>query len=222
MNRLLSYVFACAVLAMVGRAGAQTLLYSFEGGTDGFGPNGGGTVTQDTIGATDGTHSLKETVPAGAFFVGALTGTVPPALNDPTLSAITVDVNVPANYAGAFADIGVTIFGEVGGNFGYQYQVDPSSEKNVGAAGQFSFNIPLVGQNPVTFDPSNSYAQVQASGFVPTGFEFFVSKSSDAPLTVYYDNVQAVSAAAGTVPEPTSLGLIAVGSLLLVRRRRAA
>jgi len=68
----------------------DTLTYSFEtsdqdGKPDGFGPNGGGvTVTQDTIGATNGTHSLKVSVVGGATFVGALTGnSVPTTVGDP-------------------------------------------------------------------------------------------------------------------------------------------
>lgn len=51
---------------------------------------------------------------------------------------------------------------------------------------------------------------------IPTGFQFFFSKSTDAPVTVYIDNVRTI------VPEPATglmlcLGMIAVG---LPRRRR--
>jgi hypothetical protein len=56
---------------------------------------------------------------------------------------------------------------------------------------------------------------VLSNGFIPTGFEFFYSKSNDAALDVYIDNVQAVA-----VPEPASLGLGAVGGLMMLARRR--
>ena len=46
------------------------LAYSFESDLQGFHNNGGGTtVTQDTIGATNGTNSMKVSVVAGATFV---------------------------------------------------------------------------------------------------------------------------------------------------------
>src|SRR5205814_1126099 len=66
-NGLVCAVVATAlVLLCAGTAGAQ-LIYSFENGTatnpDGFGPNGGGvTIAQDTIGATESTHSMKVSV----------------------------------------------------------------------------------------------------------------------------------------------------------------
>ncbi len=74
---------ATAILFCAGAVQAQTLVYSFESGNEGFGPNGGGTYTQDTIGATQGTGSLKATVPMGATFVGAITGNLPAAIGDP-------------------------------------------------------------------------------------------------------------------------------------------
>src|SRR6218665_2107187 len=106
-------LLAAAAIACNGNAAHAALAYSFEGSTDGFGPNGGGvTVTGDTIGATDGTGSLKVAVVNGATFVGALSGTVAAPINDPPgVTSIYFDVTLPAAYAGAFADIGVTIFG---------------------------------------------------------------------------------------------------------------
>jgi hypothetical protein len=66
---------------------SQTVVYSFESppvNPDGFGPNGGGiTVSQDTIGATAGTDSLKVSIVPGATFVGALTGNLNPAIGNP-------------------------------------------------------------------------------------------------------------------------------------------
>jgi len=45
---------------------ADALGYSFEAGLDGYAPNGGGiTITQDSVGATQGTQSMKVAVVAG-------------------------------------------------------------------------------------------------------------------------------------------------------------
>ena len=106
-----------AILLCAGMVNAQTL-YSFEAppvNPDGFGPNGGGvTVAQDTIGATDGTKSMRVSVVQGATFVGALTGIVNPAIGDPPgLSTLYFDMTIdPAGaFPGGFAVVGVTIFG---------------------------------------------------------------------------------------------------------------
>src|SRR5690348_7023530 len=57
------------------------LAYSFESDLQGFHANGGGTtVTQDTIGATDGTQSMKVSIVAGATFVGAQSATLDPTI----------------------------------------------------------------------------------------------------------------------------------------------
>jgi hypothetical protein len=224
-----SLVLAAVVAAMsVGAASASagTLLYSFEatdaaGPTDGFTNNGGGiVVSPSTIGATVGLGSMENATVSGATFTGALTGTdVPAALSSPSTSAISLDLTIApgGQFAGAFADIGITIFGELPGpTFGNQYQVDASSEQNVALApGTYSLTIPLIGTDPNSFALHQPYSEVLGDGFIPTGFEFFYSKSGDAPLNVYIDNVQAVA-----VPEPASLGVGAIGGLMMLSRRR--
>jgi hypothetical protein len=224
-----SVLSAAVVAAMsIGAASASagTLLYSFEstdaaGPTDGFTNNGGGiTVSQSTIGATVGSNSMDNSTVSGATFTGALTQTdIPAALSDPSTSSISLDLTVAPGqqFAGAFADIGITIFGELPGpSFGNPFNVDVSSYRNVDLApGTYSLNIPLVGTDPSTFAASQPYSEVLGNGFIPTGFEFFYSKSGDAPLNVYIDNVQAVA-----VPEPASLGVGAIGGLMMLSRRR--
>src|SRR5580765_902164 len=57
----------------------DALAYSFETDLQGFHGNGGGTtITQDTIGATDGTQSMKVSIVGGATFVGAQSATLDP------------------------------------------------------------------------------------------------------------------------------------------------
>jgi hypothetical protein len=223
---------AVAALALgVSSARAAGLLYSFETGdspsaTDGFAANGGGiSVAQSNIGVTDGANSMRNSSVAGATFTGALTGSVPATLtNDTTDITLDLTINPGEQFTGAFADIGITIFGAILGppeTFGNQYQVDASSEQNIALApGTYHLDIPLIGTSPVDFSLSQPFSAVAAQGFVPTGIEFFYSKSNDSAATVYIDNVQAVTKG---VPEPTSmLGCAAFGGLTLLRRRRRA
>jgi hypothetical protein len=228
-HSLLSAAVVAALSIGAASASAGTLLYSFEstdaaGPTDGFAANGGGiTVSQATTGATVGSNSMENVSVSGATFTGALTGSdVPAALSDPSTTSISLDLTIAPGqqFAGAFADIGITIFGALGSGatetFGNQYQVDASSEQNVDLApGTYSLNIPLIGTDPSTFALSQPYSEVLGNGFIPTGFEFFYSKSNDAPLSVFVDNVQAVA-----VPEPASIGLGAISGLMMLARRR--
>jgi hypothetical protein len=237
MNRLLSYVFAFAVLAMVGRVGAQTVLYNMEGGTaanpDGFAPNGGGvTISQDTFGATDTPtplHSMKYSVVAGATFVGALSQNIPAVLNDPSnVGSVSFDLSLnPAEvpFSNGFDVIGITVFGASqpgpGQQFGLQAQFAPFVHVDGLAPGTYHETIALTGAtNPLTFDTNQTYSQIFGSGanqLIPAGFEFFLNKSNTSPSTVYIDSVTV-----SPVPEPASLGVLGIGSLLLMRRRRAA
>src|SRR5947207_5230066 len=83
---------------------------------DGYRPNGGGTViAQDTIGTTDGTHSMKFSQVTLATFTAALTEVVPipPAIDDPVTTAVSLDLTVPDTgaFSGNFARLGITEFG---------------------------------------------------------------------------------------------------------------
>src|SRR3954468_16233507 len=98
MRKMFVAVAMGAILLSAATAKAQTV-YSFEAppvNPDGFGPNGGGvTVTQDAIGATDLTHSMKVSVVGGATFVGALTGVVNPLIGDPPgVNSILFDMTI--------------------------------------------------------------------------------------------------------------------------------
>jgi hypothetical protein len=200
---------ACLVSMAVGSvlglgvttARAQVLLYSFEGSDspnslDGFAPNGGGiTVSPSTIGATNGTGSMEMvTTRAAGGFVGALT-TAPAqlqTLDNPAITSVSVDVTVPATpaFTGGFSDLGITIFAEniSEGEFGQQFQTDFVPDENIDLPpGTSTITIPLQGSDP---DSGNdeSYSQLLANGFIPTGFEFFID--NNAPDTVYLDNVE--------------------------------
>jgi hypothetical protein len=223
MNRSLTRaVFAVVVVAAALPARAQ-LLYSFEDGTQGFGPNGFPvpTVAQDTVGATEGTHSLLFGLGQNQTFSGALTETVNPAvLLSPNTSAIAVDVTVPqgaGEYTGAgFANMGITYFGSIPAQnvFGVPVQTNGASERSVDLApGTHTLVIPLISTAGTPFSSAfgNGPGQFTDLG----GLQFYINKTGDDDLTVYLDNVRAV-------PEPAAAALAcAVLGLAAFRRRRA-
>lgn len=233
MKTILSCIIAGAMITCTASVANATLAYSFEGGTppDGFGANGGGvTITQDVIGATQGVNSLKASVVGGATFVGALTGVVAPAIGDPPgVKSILFDMTIPqgGEFTGGFAVIGVTIFGASqpgpGQLFGLQSQFADFEHIGGKAAGTYTVQIDLTSAtHPITFDASQSFNQIfgpnpgAANDVIPTGFQFFINKSNDAPVTVYIDNVRTV------VPEPTAVAMLSLGGVVLGLLRRKA
>jgi hypothetical protein len=209
------------------------LVYSFEGDLQGFAANGGGTtITADTIGATHGAGSLKASVVAGATFVGALTSTVPPAIGDPPgVNHVLFDMTIAPGeeYTGGFANIGVTVFGATqpgpGQQFGLPVQFadyEPIGGKTAGTYHNVRIDLSSA-THPTTFAPGQSFNQIfgpnpgAPNDIIPTGFQFFLNKSNDQPLTVYIDNVRVVA-----IPEPATWLLVEVGlgCVALPSRRR--
>ena len=213
-------LFAAAVFAFALSAPAQTQLYNFENDAQGFGPNGfpAPTVQQSTTGATEGTHALQFALGQNQTFSGALTQTVnQPALLDPATNALALDLTiVPGeNYTGTgFANLGVSYFGAnpPQGIFGVPIQTNSASERNVALApGTYHLTVPLIS---TAGTPIRDAFGTGAGQFpVVSGLQFYISKSSDSPLTVYIDNVRAVPEPAGCA---ALLGLLAFAS----RRRR--
>ncbi len=193
-------------------ANAQTLVYSFEFDEEGFSPNGGGiTLAQDTIGATEGEHSLKISVVGGATFVGALTQFLPPEIGDPPgMTYVLFDLTIDEAFAGSYSVVGVTMFGSSqpdypgGQQFGLQAQFFNESRIDILAPGTYhNLRIGLeLATHPLTFEPGsfNDIFGTIGSGendVIPGGFQFFINKSNDAPLDMYIDNVRVGSAPSG-------------------------
>ncbi|MEN1680912.1 MAG: PEP-CTERM sorting domain-containing protein [Planctomycetota bacterium] len=219
---------AATVVALAcGTTAHAAVAYDFEGDLQGFASNGGVfPVTLDTIGATSGVNSMKVEVPGGATFVGALTGNVTAPVNDPPgVESLVFDLTIVEEFTGAFADIGITIFGASqpdfpGGQlFGLQAQFADIAPLGV-APGTYEITLDLdSATNPITFGAGESFNDI-FGGFgtgpndlIPTGVQFFVSKSGDAPVTFYIDNVRTV------IPEPTALALITAGLAFGLRSR---
>lgn len=186
-----------------------SLAYSFESDLQGFGPNGIGiTVTQDTIGATEGTQSMKVSIVQPATFVGALTGNLDSLIfgDPPGVDLVILDLTITEqfpNNPGDFVDAGITVFGST--------QPDFPGGQQEGLQAQFFLNqVPLgdltagthqiflelnSATHPVTFVEGsfNDIFGVEGSGpndIIPTGFQVYINKSGTAPWTGYIDNIR--------------------------------
>ena len=212
---------AIAVFFSAHRTHGDTLAYSFESGTEGFAPNGGAfTVEQDTIGATEGSSSLKVAIPGLApGFVGALTPMLPPAIGDPPgMDHVLYDVTITEEFSPplpdppGFAVIGLTIFGVTqpdfpGGQVGKQVQWQDQEFHIDGLEVGTYRDVPIILTpqfHPITFELAtfNEIFGTVGSGpndIIPTGFQLYFNKTvnADYPLTVYIDNIRVGTSSPG-------------------------
>jgi hypothetical protein len=191
-----------------------TLAYSFETGLEGFGPNGGGaSVDLDTIGATDGTSSMRFDVEQLATFVGALTGSLTPEIGDPPgMGVVRFDLTLTTAFpTEGFANAGITIFGASqpdhpnGQQFGLQAQF-LGNEFALGdlPVGTHEIEMELTSaQHPLTFATNQSFNDIfgevgsGVNDLIPTGFQIYINKSTHAPWTGYIDNIRVGNLPAG-------------------------
>jgi hypothetical protein len=213
---------AATAVALIGAGQTRAApVYSFEvlynnlgqpdpSGTrpDDFHVNGGDTtITQDTIGATDATHSMKFAQGPAATFTGAITEVIPPVLNAPTTYGVSFDLTVPAGgaLASGFARIGISEFGSENDSpdpehpIIDQIQTPGFAEQNINlAAGNtYKITIPFIALfNPRTFElyvPFASNFGTTPDKLTATSWEFYINKSPAVSYAVYIDNVNVVT-----------------------------
>jgi hypothetical protein len=183
--------------------------YSFETDLQGFAANPptspGLTVTQDTIGATDGTKSMKLLMAQAGFFEGALTGTLTPQIGDPpVLDFVTFDLTLTEAFpAVGFVQAGITIFGNSQPDFpggprnGEQVQFfldeAPIGDLAVGTHQirmDFSIALHPLTNAPGTFKEIFGTLGSGPNDVIPTGFQIYINKSTQAQWTGYIDNIR--------------------------------
>jgi hypothetical protein len=111
-----------------------------------------------------------------------------------------MDVTIPAggSFAGNFANLGISMFGdnESMNLHGQQVQTIPGNEASLKLApGTYKIGVPLIAlDNPVTFDVNVPFTSVFGpdpnTQLTPVSWELYINKSTDAPLTAYIDNVR--------------------------------
>lgn len=198
---------ACLVVTAGATASALDLAFSFEEDLQGYGANGPGvTVTQDTIGATEGTQSMKVDIVQGATFVGALTDQLEPFIGDPPgLNVVIFDLTITEMFPedAAFVDAGITVFGVTQPDFP-DGQIDVQAQFQANQVqlqelevGTHEIRMDLTSAvNPITFESDQSFNDIfgieggPQTDAIPTGFQIYINKSSDAPWTGYFDNIR--------------------------------
>jgi hypothetical protein len=224
------------VLVLANSLSAQdTLVYSFENGDlEGFGPNGAGiTVEPDTIGATEGTGSMKVAM-TGPTFVGALTGLLHPDIGDPPgLDHVTFDLTLTDPFPeGGFAVVGVMIFAVTQEGAAVQLQTGPSTdpllEFHIDGLEPGTYEDVTIDMtrftHPVTFEPGsfNDIVGIEGSGpsdIIPTGFQLYFNKTGGLgfPLTVYIDNIRVGTSPAGVPGDYNNNGTVDAADYVLWR-----
>jgi hypothetical protein len=207
------------------------LAYSFETGTDanpdGFTQNGPGmTMSRDTIGATQGTSSLKFSQVGGATYTGALNQM--PDLNvinnPPGIDHILFDMTIVDPFAGAFANVFVKFFAASqpgpGQQTGLEVVFADFEHIDGKAAGTYhDIRLDLTdGTNPITFDEHQSFNQIFGpTGLIPTGVQITINKSGDAPLTAYFDNFRVGMSPAAVPGDYNGNGVVDMADYVLWR-----
>jgi hypothetical protein len=211
----IALLIAAAFAACLGQSAAvatDKLAYSFETGADGldtFTPNdpqGETTLTQDTIGATQGSHSMKVDIGQDVTFVGAQTNTLDTTTigntavigDPPGLDHVTFDLTItkqfgqrinpqaPLAFSG-FVSIGVTIFGkdQAGNEVDGQIAYFDGKEFSAGSLTPGTYRDrridldEIIDPRTLTVKSFNDLYGTQGSSptdLIPTGFEFYFNK----------------------------------------------
>jgi hypothetical protein len=232
-----NFISICALCAIAilshGKAAQATDFpaYSFETvqgpGPDGFATNTGGTYTQDTIGATDGPHSMKVSLVAnGDTFVGAVTSVINPTpqgaiIGDPPgIDHVTFDVTITEAFTGNFSNMGVIVFGCTQANvcgFKRQYIDEENIKLPVGTYKDLRIDLLLSYESLDSFNDTFGEPG-SGSDLYPTGFQFYFNKSFNAAQTLYIDNVRVGMTTAGVPGDYNGNGAVDAADYALWRK----
>lgn len=212
MQACIALIAATWTLTATRPAAAEiTLAYSMEESLQGFAANGSDTtITLDTIGATDGVNSMKVDLGIGAFFSGPLTGELAPQIGDPPgLDGIVFDLTITEAFPDeGFIDAGITFFAATQPGDGQEFGLEVQflfDQVSLGAltvgAHEIEFRLTKA-FHPKTFAEgsfNDLFGEIGSgpNDLIPTGFEIYFNKSTNAPWTGYIDNIRI-----GTLPPP--------------------
>jgi hypothetical protein len=213
-----------------------TLVYSFEFDTEGFAPNGfpgTPTITQDTVGATEGMMSMHVTVPPEGTFVGALSTSLLPEIGDPPgIDHVLFDLTItepfgpqPPPDPAPFAVVGISMFGHGAGQFGLQTQfadTEPIDGKEPGTYRDIRIDLD---QSVGPYRAGESFNEIFCTGgecpendLTPSGFQFFFNKTAGHALSAYIDNVRVVAAAPGVPGDYNDNGTVDAADYVVWRK----
>lgn len=204
-------------------------------GPDGF-YNSSLTTSQSTSGVTEGSYSLSLVSTASQTFGGAITAYIPATLADPAATSLQYDITVPAQPDPGYADMEATFFTNDGALQPDRSQTDEINNIDFIATGATTTTPGTYTETlnlAVYMDPDGVLSGDQTPGAILaadqlydlangyaadaiTGFQFDFEHGAQ-PYDAFIDNVQVPPITA--VPEPASLGLLALGGLLLKRRK---
>jgi hypothetical protein len=176
---------------------------TFDGWTTNLQPY---TASYDTIGATDGAHSLAMTGTASPSYGQMLRSSFLPSLTSALAHAqsVSFDVTVPNGAFGGFLQFDV----DINNNDTGFVSLDGFSYIAATIGGTKTITVPVSASLQSTLSASSNPTQliIQVGG-----------GSSGNPQTFYVDNIRTTAA-----PEPASLAMAALAAIpLLARRRRA-
>ncbi len=223
LMRMFGTAMAAAFVLAGASASAQTFSFDFEDGTDqGFGSPFGSDAGQENpivnIGGSlrmevlrDGGFQETDYGSADAGWLAAFNA----AVAAPSLYEISYDWYVDTSLGdyGGFLQLGTYING---GSPAFSYTQDfPGTAKDVELDGT-QLGSGSVFSGTVTETLTDKYGAIDP-GFLGSDFGRlgFIINGDGADATVYFDNI-----VVRPVPEPASLGLLALGGALLARRRR--